>query len=35
VSSRYYEPGPYVMPMESSTNRLIDWYLDELVTTPN
>jgi len=30
VASRFYEPGPYVMPIESSTNRLIDWYLHEL-----
>ena len=30
VSSRFYEPGPYVMPIESSANRLIDWYVDAL-----
>jgi Rieske 2Fe-2S family protein len=28
VNSRYYEPGPYT-PMESGTNRLIEWYLRE------
>jgi phenylpropionate dioxygenase-like ring-hydroxylating dioxygenase large terminal subunit len=30
VASRFYEPGPYAMPMESSTDRLIEWYLHEL-----
>jgi phenylpropionate dioxygenase-like ring-hydroxylating dioxygenase large terminal subunit len=34
VASRFYEPGPYVMPIESSTNRLIEWYLHEL-TAPD
>lgn len=28
VNSRFYEPGPYALPIESSTNRLIEWYLD-------
>lgn len=27
VASRFYEPGPYALPIENSTNRLIDWYL--------
>jgi Rieske 2Fe-2S family protein len=32
VSSRFYEPGPYALPIESSTNRLIEWYLDALTS---
>jgi Rieske 2Fe-2S family protein len=31
VSSRYYVPGPYVLPIESSTRRFTEWYLKELV----
>ena len=30
VSSRFYEPGPYVVPIESSTERLVEWYLHAL-----
>jgi len=30
VSSSAYRPGPYVMPIESKTLRLTDWYLQEL-----
>ena len=32
VSSSAYRPGPYVMPIESKTLRLTDWYLQELST---
>jgi phenylpropionate dioxygenase-like ring-hydroxylating dioxygenase large terminal subunit len=32
VSSRFYRPGPYALPIESSTDRLIEWYLDALGT---
>ena len=28
VNSRFYEPGPYAMPIESSTDRFVEWYLD-------
>jgi Rieske 2Fe-2S family protein len=30
VSSSWYVPGPYVMPIESKALRLTDWYLDVL-----
>jgi Rieske 2Fe-2S family protein len=30
VSSSAYAPGPYVLPIESKTLRLTDWYLHEL-----
>jgi phenylpropionate dioxygenase-like ring-hydroxylating dioxygenase large terminal subunit len=30
VSSSAYAPGPYVMPIESKTLRLTDWYLRQL-----
>ena len=30
VSSSAYASGPYVMPIESTTLRLTDWYLQEL-----
>ncbi len=29
VNSRYYEPGPYA-PMETSTRRFTEWYLQEI-----
>lgn len=30
VESRYYEPGPYAMPIEASADRFVEWYLHEL-----
>jgi Rieske 2Fe-2S family protein len=30
VSSRFYTPGPYALPVENSTKRLVEWYLHEL-----
>ncbi len=30
VESRFYEPGPFALPIESSTDRLIEWYLHEI-----
>lgn len=30
VLSRYYRPGPYALPIESNTQRLIEWYLSEM-----
>jgi len=30
VASRLYQPGPYAMPIEATTDRLIDWYLHEI-----
>jgi len=35
VSSSAYAPGPYVMPIESKTLRLTDWYLQELRAGPS
>jgi phenylpropionate dioxygenase-like ring-hydroxylating dioxygenase large terminal subunit len=32
LMSRFYQPGPYAMPIESSTDRLIEWYLDSIST---
>ncbi len=31
VASRSYRPGPYALPIESSTQRLAEWYLAEFV----
>ena len=31
VNSRFYVPGPYALPIESSTRRFTEWYLQELV----
>lgn len=31
VSSRFYVPGPFALPIESSTLRFTEWYLRELV----
>jgi phenylpropionate dioxygenase-like ring-hydroxylating dioxygenase large terminal subunit len=30
TSSRYYEPGPYALPIEDSTRRFTEWYLHDL-----
>ena len=30
VSSRFYSPGPYALPIESGTQRFSEWYLAEL-----
>ena len=30
VQSRYYRPGPYALPIESSTLRFIEWYLNDI-----
>lgn len=30
VSSRYYRPGPYALPIESSTRRFTEWYLHDI-----
>lgn len=30
VSSQYYVPGPYALPIEEKTNRLTQWYLHSL-----
>lgn len=30
VASRFYQPGPYVLPIESSTRRFTEWYLHDL-----
>jgi phenylpropionate dioxygenase-like ring-hydroxylating dioxygenase large terminal subunit len=30
VASRYYQPGPYALPIESNTQRLVEWYLHDL-----
>jgi phenylpropionate dioxygenase-like ring-hydroxylating dioxygenase large terminal subunit len=35
VSSSAYAPGPYVLPIESKTLRLTDWYLHELGRAPS
>jgi Rieske 2Fe-2S family protein len=35
VSSSAYAPGPYVLPIESKTLRLADWYLHELGCAPS
>jgi Rieske 2Fe-2S family protein len=31
VASRFYTPGPYALPVENSTKRLVEWYLHELI----
>jgi Rieske 2Fe-2S family protein len=31
VNSRFYVPGPYVLPIESGTRRFTEWYLKELI----
>lgn len=33
VASRFYRPGPYALPIESSTQRLAQWYLAALANT--
>lgn len=33
VASRFYRPGPYALPIESSTQRLAEWYLAALSKT--
>lgn len=30
VGSRFFQPGPYALPVEEKTNRFIGWYLDVL-----
>lgn len=30
VSSRYYRPGPYALPIENSTKRFTEWYLHDI-----
>jgi phenylpropionate dioxygenase-like ring-hydroxylating dioxygenase large terminal subunit len=30
VASRFYQPGPYALPIESNTQRLTEWYLHDL-----
>jgi len=30
VASRYYQPGPYALPIENSTRRFTEWYLHDL-----
>jgi hypothetical protein len=33
VNSRYYRPGPYA-PMEATTRRLSEWYLQQIRPDP-
>jgi len=33
VNSRYYQPGPYG-PMEAQTRSFVEWYLQQIATTP-
>jgi phenylpropionate dioxygenase-like ring-hydroxylating dioxygenase large terminal subunit len=30
VNSRFYEPGPYIEPIETKTRRMIEWYLQQM-----
>jgi len=30
VASRFYQPGPYALPIENSTKRFTEWYLHEI-----
>jgi phenylpropionate dioxygenase-like ring-hydroxylating dioxygenase large terminal subunit len=30
VNSRFYEPGPYIEPIEGKTRGMIDWYLQQM-----
>lgn len=30
VSSRFYRPGPYALPIENSTRRFTEWYLSDI-----